>query len=117
MKFSPALFACLLMVCLLAGACRKVEIEGAVPDCVKAKIRKIKQERVQSPPAQVDRIEVDGKTYYGFSDGCCDMFYELYDEDCRYVCAPSGGLTGQGDGQCPIWNGVKETTLVWKDPR
>ncbi len=111
-------FFLLLLVILLAGtACEKLDLPKDVPACVKAKIRDIQKEPVYNPPAQVSKMEVDGKTYYGSSSGCCDQFYELYDEKCNYVCAPSGGLTGQGDGQCPNWQGQPVYTVIWEDER
>lgn len=47
------------------------------------------------------RYEVDGKTYYGLSILGKDVMYPLYDAAGNYVCSPSGGLTGRGDGKCP----------------
>lgn len=32
---------------------------------------------------------------------CCDQFNYLYTAEGVRVCAPSGGLTGRGDGRCP----------------
>lgn len=47
------------------------------------------------------RYEVNGKVYYQALAPCCDQFNPLYDERGHFVCAPSGGYTGRGDGQCP----------------
>ncbi len=47
------------------------------------------------------RFEVNGKIYYQALAPCCDKFNPLYDERGHYVCAPTGGYTGRGDGQCP----------------
>lgn len=40
---------------------------------------------------------------YLFNAPCCDQFNRLYDADGRYICAPTGGFTGQGRGDCPAW--------------
>ena len=47
------------------------------------------------------RFEINGTVYYQAIAPCCDKFNPLYDERGRYVCAPTGGYTGRGDGQCP----------------
>ncbi len=47
----------------------------------------------------------DGQPVYLSMPPCCDLFTKLYDADGRFICAPSGGLTGQGDGRCPGWVG------------
>jgi hypothetical protein len=58
------------------------------------------------------------KTAYLFSSNCCDQYNEVYDSECKYICAPSGGITGRGDGQCEDFNtSAKLVRLVWKDDR
>lgn len=101
----------LLISCVLI-ACKKVEFEiDDVPNCFKKMIR-------QSDPRPVLEIyqwEVDGKIFYEvYYDNCGDCFIELYDENCDYVCAPSGGIAGGGDGKCPTWNATIIRTLAWK---
>jgi hypothetical protein len=50
------------------------------------------------------RLEhADGRAYYQFTASCCDIPHPLYDAEGRYVCAPSGGFAGHGDGHCPGW--------------
>lgn len=56
----------------------------------------------------------DGRPVYLFNAPCCDQFNRLYDGDGRYICAPTGGFTGQGDGRCPDW---VHTDLLWKQLR
>lgn len=34
---------------------------------------------------------------------CCDQFNRLYDAEARYICSPSGGFGGSGEGDCPLW--------------
>jgi hypothetical protein len=88
-----------------------------VPNCVKIKIRKIKREEVRNPPAIVWEWKVNGKTYYYITSDCCDQFNYLYDDNCKEVCAPDGGFSGEGDGNCPEFNGQVEKTLIWEDGR
>jgi hypothetical protein len=98
-------------------SCQNLDLEMEVSNCIEIKIREIKRGAVQNPHAEVWEWKVDGKTYYYFTSDCCDQFNYLYDEKCNIVCAPDGGITGQGDGKCPEFSGSIEKKLVWKDNR
>lgn len=94
------------------------EKEKTVPDCIRQKIDKIKSEPRWNPPAEVYEYEYEGRTVYYFSSPCCDQYNEVYDENCNYICAPSGGYTGKGDQKCGDFNEkAKKIKLVWKDDR
>jgi hypothetical protein len=92
-------------------------LKVAVPNCMEKEIVKIKKEGVRNPPAKVWKWEVAGKTYYYITSDCCDQYNYLYDNNCNKVCAPDGGDSGTGDGNCPDFNGPIEKTLVWEDSR
>ncbi len=98
-------------------SCLQIELNEDVPACIEHMIKQRRRAPVQNPPASVWKWEVDGQVYYYFTGDCCDQFNELYDSECNYVCAPDGGLSGQGDGQCPAFNGPIEKSLIWQDPR
>src|SRR5690349_3674772 len=53
-----------------------------------------------------------GEPVYLIPSPCCDKFDYLYDSRGFIVCAPSGGFTGRGDGNCP--EGIGAATA--KDP-
>ena len=92
--------------------------KATIPPCIQHRIDSLKQLPTLNPPAQVDEYDYNGEKVYGFSLGCCDMFYEVYNANCEYVCAPSGGFTGRGDGRCPDFNqNAKLIRVVWKDER
>lgn len=107
----------LILFTLTMSSCEKIDLEKDVPNCVETKIRKIKREEVRNPPAKVWEWKVDGKTYYYITSDCCDQFNYLYDDNCNEVCAPDGGFSGGGDGNCPQFNGQIEKTLIWEDDR
>lgn len=44
---------------------------------------------------------LDGQPLWFIPSPCCDQFNYLYDAEGVAVCAPSGGIAGQGNGQCP----------------
>ena len=86
--------------------------------CVQKKINEIKKEPRWNPPATVNEFLYNGKTVYLFSSDCCDQYNMVYDSQCNYVCAPSGGITGKGDSKCEDFNTTaKHIRLVWKDER
>lgn len=47
----------------ILGSCESLDLKTDAPSCIESKIRKIKNEGVRNPPAQVWKWEVDGKTY------------------------------------------------------
>ena len=95
-----------------------VTVVYQMPPCIQRKIDSLKQLPVLNPPTQVDEYDYNGEKVYGFSLGCCDMFYEVYNANCEYVCAPAGGFAGKGDGRCPDFNqNAKSIRVVWKDER
>jgi hypothetical protein len=101
---------------LLNVQCKKEQKE--VPQCVWNKIDAIKAEPKWNPPAEVIEYLYNGKQVYLFTSDCCDQYIMLYDGSCNYICAPSGGITGSGDGKCTdFYSTAKHVKLVWKDPR
>jgi len=118
MKAVKVLLLTLGLAGLLASpSCLQIELNEEVPACIEHMIKQRRRAAVQNPPAEVWKWEVDGRVYYYFTGDCCDQFNELYDSECNYVCAPDGGVGGQGDGQCPVFGGPIEKSLIWQDPR
>ncbi len=113
-KIRPPFFASLLLMASLFVACDKLDLPKGTPACIKEKIKAVDGKDIVATPTSVTRWEVDGKTYYYLASACCDQFNDLVDENCNYICAPDGGLTGQGDGNCPVWVGEIKTELIWE---
>jgi hypothetical protein len=91
---------------------------GAIPTCIQQKIDSIKSQPVWNPPAEIHEYEYKGQRMFALSAPCCDFFNTVVDENCNYICAPSGGFTGKGDGKCTDFFKVgKHIKLVWKDER
>lgn len=111
------LIAASLLV-VTAKECTKTKKTIALPACVQQKIDAIKKEPRWNPPAEVHEYTYQGKTVYLFSAPCCDQYNAVYDAECNYICAPSGGLTGKGDQKCIDFNtAATHVRLVWKDER
>lgn len=100
---------------LLAFSCNKQYTDYS---CINNKIQRIRSQAKWNPPAQVNEYLYQGKHVFLFSADCCDQFEELYDEDCNRICAPSGGISGAGDGKCTDFRTqAQHIRLVWKDER
>ena len=91
---------------------------AATPRCIAERIDSIKRQPVWNPPAEIYEYEYDGRKVYAISSNCCDFFNTVIDANCNYICAPSGGFTGRGDGKCTdFFKVAKQLRLVWKDDR
>lgn len=113
--FMKFIFIAIAGLTFLSFQCKK-EYTGS--SCINAKIARIKSKARWNPPAEVNEYIYQGKHVFLFSADCCDQYYELYDESCNLVCAPSGGLTGHGDGRCnDFYTAAQHVRLVWKDSR
>lgn len=98
--------------------CGKKNENSDVPACVQAKISEIKAQPKWNPPSEVAEYLYNGKRVFLFTSDCCDQYIQLYDENCNYICAPSGGITGHGDGKCAdFYTTATFVRLVWKDNR
>ncbi len=93
-------------------------VTNSIPPCIQKKIDSIKQQPVWNPPAEIHEYDYNGKKVYVVSADCCDRFHTAFDENCNYICAPSGGFTGKGDRKCvDFFEKAKHIKLVWKDER
>ena len=104
-----------MLLVLGTTSCHKDDKEIELSKCITKKINKMKK-RKDHVHSAVWRWQADGKIYYYLSgeDGGYDRFNLLYDDNCNVVCAPDGGLSGRGDGNCPCFvNGVQKE-LIWE---
>jgi hypothetical protein len=89
----------------------------SIPACVQRLIDEAKKEDPPMPPVQVDEYLYNGKKVYLFTAQCCDFYNIVYDDSCRNICAPTGGITGKGDGKCPDFDSTaKLVKNIWKNP-
>lgn len=61
------------------------------------------QSQIGDPPEAYIEFERAGDRYFLIIPPCCDQMIALVDGAGDYVCAPSGGITGHGAGDCPDW--------------
>ena len=101
----------ILITCLLAMvACSKKNETTHYPACVQTVI-----DNGSADLTEILEYRYNNQTVYLFGSACCDRLNFLYDVNCRQLCAPTGGISGQGDGRCNdfIQNAVLVKT-VWK---
>ena len=111
------LITIIAIVVLQSQNCNK-EKKIRIPPCIQEKIDAIQQQPKYNPPATVYRYLYGDRHVYLFSSDCCDQYNYLFDKDCNLICAPTGGITGRGDGKCANFKQMaSEETLIWKDPR
>ena len=85
------------------------------PACVQNIIDEGLKHTPPDGPTQVDEYEYQGKRVFLFTMPCCDQYNSLYDLNCNVICAPSGGITGKGDGKCPDFQtNAKHIAVIWK---
>ena len=86
-----------------------------VPACVKRIITDAKKNNPTGAPEQIDEYMYKNERVFLFTASCCDQYNTLYDMKCNPICAPTGGITGNGDGKCADFK--TEATFVrtlWK---
>ncbi|PCH88957.1 MAG: hypothetical protein COB88_02530 [Flavobacteriales bacterium] len=103
----------------LAGGCEKKEPNKQESKSCLEKLRA----QLESQPARIPAASIWQYTYhdsivYLVAAPCCDQFNPLYDEDCKIICHPDGGITGKGDRRCTDFHSkATNKKLVWTDPR
>jgi hypothetical protein len=103
---------------LSAFQCDDKEASPCPDDFIKNKIAELQAQPKQNPAAEITEYSFRGETVYMVSSDCCDQFNYLYDGCGQVLCAPSGGITGRGDGLCPDFNTeATNARVVWRDPR
>ena len=88
--------------------------KDSIPACIRKIIRESGSHNQADTPTQIDEYRYKGKKVFLFSMPCCDQFNMLYDDKCKAICAPSGGITGRGDQQCADFkDSAKFVRKVW----
>ncbi|MBY0478067.1 MAG: hypothetical protein K2Q24_10505 [Chitinophagaceae bacterium] len=89
-----------------------------IPACIENKINQLKAKPKGTASSEVNEYNYKGKRVFHFAAYCCDVYGELLDENCNYICAPDGGITGGGNGACTdFFSTATNKRLVWKDER
>jgi len=79
-------------------------------------IDQFRNEPVTNPPRSIYQYDYNGKTVYYVPPICCDQYSTLYDACGNVICAPDGGFTGNGDGQCPDFFTARKNEKIILEP-
>ena len=113
MKLIAALAASIILSAPLALAQTEEH-----PEWVRNFIAGKEAQPVENPPGSLTKCLYKDKIVYYYPPVCCDQYSELYDEAGNYLCAPDGGMTGDGDGKCSDFYDLKaDCEVIWSDKR
>lgn len=93
-----------VMALLLAGAAlhgvpAQASAAEAQPAWLRQRLAQLQASR-RPDAIEVWKLSYRGADAYLFIAGCCDRHNPLLDAQGRTICAPTGGITGRGDGRC-----------------
>ncbi|WP_295551974.1 hypothetical protein [uncultured Pseudacidovorax sp.] len=101
-----------VFIATLAGCASRHEDKADVADAghtgfsayaderIVQEIRRLESDPSAKSTLPLRRVWYLGQRAYLLTPPCCDLFNHLYSAEGRLLCAPSGGLTGRGDGSC-----------------
>ena len=108
----------IIVLLLIVAGCKKNNETKIVPACVQSAIDSSLSMPKGSYYHSIAEYRYHNKTVYLYVPGCCDRFSSAYDETCKYLFSPSGGITGCGDCEHPdFFNEAIFIRTVWEDPR
>ena len=112
------LSALLFCACLIGTGCGPAAPPDDRPQWIRKLIAQSQKEPVGNPPQSVWQYVYKGRKVYYVPPQCCDQYSRLLDENGTPLCAPDGGMTGDGDGKCPdFYDERSQEKLIWRDPR
>lgn len=113
---SFGLFIVMIYCCVSCN--KKLNTAQNFPDCIRLKIDSVVNNPQSGRPMEVWLWKAGGQEYYYITD-CCGGYNYLYDTLCNVYCAPDGGPSDAGTGNCfpGIPKNKIKKTLLWKDPR
>lgn len=108
-----------LLLLGLSLGCRSIPkaADQPTPDWLAAKIKGLEDSAAINPPEFIASYRYQGRLVYYVSPRCCDQYSALYDSSGAELCAPDGGITGHGDGRCPLFLAQRTNeTILWRPP-
>jgi hypothetical protein len=110
---------CFLVLVACGNTKKSTTVPGPIfstlPSCMQDQVMKIEKNEHPDAPIQIDEYEYQGKRVFLFTADCCDQYNIVFDENCKGICAPSGGIDGRGDRKCSgFLEEAKHVRLVYK---
>lgn len=101
---------------IIKGREDKTALQESIPLCLQQEMDAIKNKTTSNPPLQIEEYLCNDKRVFLYMADCCDQFNMLYDDNCKSICAPSGGLDGSGDRKCSDFSAnAKHVKVTWKN--
>lgn len=117
-RFYVAALLLTLVACNKSDEDVDLALPVGTPACIERMIGASLESDTQEPPARVTRYTYLDDTVYLFTAPCCDQQDALYDGHCNFLCAPSGGFSGGGDGRCPDFFATATNPVeIWQNQR
>ena len=110
-------FLILISTFLLAASCdEEEELDTSYIDvCILEKADELEAKGDSAYVIYIGQYIYNNQIVYLFTSECCDMFNYVLDRNCDPVCAPSGGISGHGDGTCPdFYDNALLIRTVWE---
>lgn len=103
------LFTIIVLTCISAHA------DSKLPEWLEKKCMHYDSPTDNRQPLIVWKLSHQKQEVYYIVSPCCDEYNYLYDLNGTPICAPTGGISGKGDGKCPFPADIGTTIeLVWK---
>jgi hypothetical protein len=112
-----AIFPVIITMMILLAGCA-TSAQSSNPAWVDKLIQQFESDPVANPPLSIWRYDYNGQTVYFVPAQCCDIYSMVYNASGSLLCAPDGGITGEGDGKCPdFFSSRTNEQLIWQDAR
>ena len=108
----------ILFISLFLTSCEKNGFESmrfAQSDCIQNMIEEFLKQPKERRPYSVTEYLYKGNLVYYIISPCCDQYNPVYNDDCEYLGAPTGGARGAGDGKLPdFFSNVTNKKVIWE---
>jgi hypothetical protein len=111
------LIGLLVTTALLSGPVNGQTTPAPLPAWIQQKIAEFEAQPEHPDATEIWRLQNRGQDAIYLVSGCCDRNNPLVDANGKVFCAPTGGITGQGDGQCiGALHTTPERVRIWEAP-
>jgi hypothetical protein len=83
------------------GSNNKTALSSLKPKCIDSLITTAAAQQAANAPQSVTQYRYKGRIVYYVVSPCCDQYNTAYDDQCKVLGSPDGGITGKGDGTLP----------------
>lgn len=97
------------------GNNNKTALDSLRPTCIDSLIVAARNQQASNAPQSVTQYRYKGKMVYYVVSPCCDQYNTVYDDQCKVLGSPDGGITGKGDGTLPdFFTEATDKKVIWE---